>query len=164
MTRTRSAIRQAARTYKLRPEQVKAMVRADTCQCCGRPRKGDTFHVDHNHTTGKVRGMLCRDCNTGIIANLDNSIHKFGYVRAFKRCTPLTPGDYFGVEKSCLAGQMLPGDCWCCGDMCERLLVCLDFEQGRVLGLTCAECQMVLKSVNNPVLLDAAIAYLDRYG
>jgi len=41
------------------------------CKICGTtdPRgqsKAGRFYVDHNHKTGKVRGLLCHDCNTAI--------------------------------------------------------------------------------------------------
>ena len=39
------------------------------CAICGsmKPGSGKTyFSVDHNHTTGKNRGLLCHSCNAGI--------------------------------------------------------------------------------------------------
>lgn len=33
------------------------------CAICGRP---DPEHVDHSHTTGAVRGILCFNCNGGL--------------------------------------------------------------------------------------------------
>jgi hypothetical protein len=36
------------------------------CAICGDELSEDAFRIDHNHQTGKVRGLLCISCNTGI--------------------------------------------------------------------------------------------------
>ena len=48
------------------------------CAICGIDNNGKyrnkprAFAVDHCHTTGKIRGLLCSDCNTGIGLLKDN--------------------------------------------------------------------------------------------
>lgn len=39
----------------------------NTCAICKGPPSGKgAFHVDHDHISGKVRGLLCLSCNTAI--------------------------------------------------------------------------------------------------
>ena len=36
------------------------------CKICGVEYGIEKMHVDHCHTSGKVRGLLCMSCNTGL--------------------------------------------------------------------------------------------------
>jgi 5-methylcytosine-specific restriction endonuclease McrA len=64
--------------YKLTPEMWDAMLDAQgyACAICSRTwEKSDSnldWHVDHDHTSGEVRGILCTHCNLGLGHFKDN--------------------------------------------------------------------------------------------
>jgi hypothetical protein len=44
-------------------------MRAQGCGICGKatePGRWGNLHIDHCHKTGKVRGVLCSECNSAI--------------------------------------------------------------------------------------------------
>lgn len=66
--------------FGITQEQYLAMLaqQNNSCACCGdsfdsippvviqKTGKPRAPHIDHCHTTGKVRGILCNGCNTGL--------------------------------------------------------------------------------------------------
>lgn len=70
--RIRSALK---RTYGITLEQRDRMIAAQgfACAICAKALgDGRKAHVDHCHTTGRVRGMLCGKCNSGLGMFNDN--------------------------------------------------------------------------------------------
>ncbi len=58
------------RKFNMSPEEYEARIAAQGggCAICD-AKQSDAGHrlaVDHDHVTGKVRGILCRKCNTGL--------------------------------------------------------------------------------------------------
>jgi|SRR6266702_756529 len=68
------------RSYDLTKEKFEALYRQQNglCAICGKPEdetyKGlsRSLSVDHDHITGKIRGLLCSGCNQGLGKFSDN--------------------------------------------------------------------------------------------
>lgn len=61
------------RKYNITRQDYDTMLAAQGggCATCHKKEpggRGSYFHVDHDHQTGKVRGLLCHECNTALRA------------------------------------------------------------------------------------------------
>ena len=76
------------RLYDLSQADFDAMVvkQEGLCACCGRrPMEGKALHVDHDHESDVVRGLLCSTCNTGLGKFGDNF---YGITKALSYLLP----------------------------------------------------------------------------
>lgn len=63
--------RRTLRTYGLTQEEWGRLIvlQGDACAVCKTTQpgnRGERWHIDHDHVTGQVRGLLCHMCNVGI--------------------------------------------------------------------------------------------------
>lgn len=71
-TRTSFAIQQIVRKYNVDKELASELYykSKETCDSCGTSwldsRQKFRFHIDHDHNTRLVRGVLCHCCNTAL--------------------------------------------------------------------------------------------------
>lgn len=65
------------RKYNLTIEDYEALLKSQNYVCAmnGEKFKGREPFVDHDHTTGKIRGLLCGKCNFGL-GHFDDQINK----------------------------------------------------------------------------------------
>lgn len=67
MVTARQVAAHRARRYGVSEKDYEQMLLShnNLCAICNKPSPR-TLHIDHDHKTGQVRGLLCSTCNTGI--------------------------------------------------------------------------------------------------
>lgn len=63
-------------TYGMTVKQYEDMYKVQNglCAICARINtSGKRMYIDHNHVTGKIRGLLCRKCNL-LLGNAEDNI------------------------------------------------------------------------------------------
>ena|SRR3990167_6211218 len=63
------------RRYGLTKEESASLMRKrleSDCEICGSKYK---LHIDHDHSSGRIRGILCFRCNTVLAAMEDRELH-----------------------------------------------------------------------------------------
>jgi len=71
----KSERRRKLKTYGLTEDEYDTLLvsQENLCAICKQPNQTKRdWHVDHCHTTGKVRGILCHFCNVGLGNFKDN--------------------------------------------------------------------------------------------
>lgn len=63
------------RSFGMTPEQYLELFEAQgqACYICRRHPRNQRLAVDHDHTTGVVRGLLCKKCNRDILGHVGDS-------------------------------------------------------------------------------------------
>ena len=63
--RERAMRRGRKNRYNLNDNELDLLLIKTSCDICGKEFKSSKDkHIDHNHNTGKIRGVLCSRCNT----------------------------------------------------------------------------------------------------
>ncbi len=77
--------------YGVTADEVDEMLhrQAGLCPICRRPL-GDRPHVDHDHATGAVRGLLCFTCNVGL-GNFADDVQRLSRAADYLRGTLTAP-------------------------------------------------------------------------
>lgn len=83
--------RRRAAMYGITVEEYDALIADGVCDICGKVPEGkrheSVLHIDHDHSTGRVRGALCGNCNKalGLVSDDVEVLEKMiDYLRGFK--------------------------------------------------------------------------------
>jgi hypothetical protein len=83
------------KNFGLEVDQYRLLVESTGGRCPLCLNRVHTWHVDHNHRTRKVAGVVCAACNVGPLAY---SYHDVEFVRRLLAFLELTPAERLGIQ------------------------------------------------------------------
>src|SRR5215472_14832434 len=87
--RKQNSSRSRFKLYGVTQDQFDFMLEAQggLCAVCCEPMKpGKQTHIDHDHLTGEVRGLLCHGCNIALGCFLDDGLILLNAADYVRRC------------------------------------------------------------------------------
>jgi predicted nucleic acid-binding Zn ribbon protein len=90
----REKVRRLARNFRLTIVEYRALIDAagGRCPICDLPT--EQWHVDHDHGTGLVTGVVCPSCNTGALAR---TFHSTEFIKRLLAYLEETPASRLGI-------------------------------------------------------------------
>ncbi len=175
--------RKTCKEYDISPERYRELQSAPRCAICGISFETSKRFIDHCHLTGRIRGVVCEFCNSGLgfshdsttrLQQLKNYLSREVLIPATAhagiigdavkqrrvRVYNIYPDQYTWLLELCA------NTCHCCGAPFEehrRKAPNIDHchSKGHVRGLLCFACNIAVgKFRNSADVIDAAIAYL----
>ena len=70
------------REYGISLNKYHNMLQQQDCRCAICNKRNKQLVIDHNHKTGKIKGLLCNKCNSGI-GFLQDSVHIINKARIY---------------------------------------------------------------------------------
>lgn len=97
------------RTYGIDAEQYRSLLTAQghRCAICGNRPVTERLAVDHDHRTGKVRGLLCSRCNHDLLGAAHDSVEVLR--RAVAYLEKAEPADLVAAELPSSASRKANG-------------------------------------------------------
>lgn len=89
----RQSSRHLARDFGINDAQYDAMLASQggVCAICRRPPKKVRLHIDHNHKTGQIRGLLCSWCNHRLLSGARDSLDILRNAVSYLETPPAVP-------------------------------------------------------------------------
>jgi len=134
------------RKYGMTTDQYKAMLadQGGTCRICTQTLRESSTHIDHDHATGRVRGLLCQKCNVGLGHFRDNpEILRCAAIYLESQCTAPDVGSHRLIRRRKVTEVMVSEIQRLRSEGCSLSVI------AQTVGLSRAWVQVILRSEAN---------------